>query len=398
LFRGKLFFILLLAGLLLFLLFNSPATAHSDEESAYSSIISSGKGIIVDQNQANARNEAMENAMQIIVEHAVNLIIDSDRIINNYELLKQKIFLRSSRYIQSYRSFYENPDMSLNQFEVGLQAVVSMGNLKSDLALLGFIEEEGQKPKMLVIIEEKISLQPIEYGDKPTVSEIALKQNLQGTGFQFIDTEPVRKDTRKEHIEQTVSNNSKAAAALGFQYGANVVIAGKTIVQEKTRTGMDGTVQKFLQANISASVVDVKTESIIVTGSENNTALLGEESLADAHSRLINETCQKLSAQFINKLAAYSPKNYEASSKMYLTIENVTVPQLFLIRSRLHNEPGRVVRYSQKSFIKKVAVAEVDFTGDMDSLVNMVVQGNYETFTLKLSDLTANRVRIQVNP
>ena len=397
-FRNKNVFILLLAGLFLFLLFNSPATAHSDEESAYSSIISSGKGIIVDQNQANARNEAIENAMQIIVEHAVNLIIDSDRIINNYELLKQKIFLRSSRYIQSYRSFYENPDMSLNQFEVGLQAVVSMGNLKSDLVLLGFIEEEAQKPKMLVIIEEKIGLQAIEYGDKPTVSEIALKQNLQGTGFQFIDTGPVRKDTRKEHIEQTVSNNSKAAAALGFQYGANVVIAGKAIVQEKTRTGMMGAVQNFLQANISVSVIDVKTESIIVTGSENNTALLGEESLADVHSRLINETCRKLSAQFMDKLAAYSPKSHEASSKMYLTIENVTVPQLLMIRSRLHSEPGRVVRFSQKSFINKVAKVEVDFTGDMDSLVDIIVRGNYETFMLKLSDLTANKVSLQVTP
>lgn len=397
-FRGKPFFILLLAGLFLFTPFISPQIACSEEETAFSSIISSGKGIIVDQNQANARNDAIENAMTIIVEHAVNLIIDSDRIINNYELLKQKIFLRSTRYIQSYRSFYENPDMSLNQFEVGLQAVVSMGNLKSDLALLGFIEEEEQKPKMLVIIEEKMGLQPIEYGDKPTASETSLKLNLQGVGFQFIGTEPVRRDTRKEHIEQAVSNNNKAAAALGFQYGANLVVAGKAIVQEKTRTGMMGGEQKFLQANISASVIDVKTESIIITGSENNIALIGEETLADVHARLISETCQKLSAQFMEKLAAYSPQSREASSKMYLTIENVTVPQLLMIRGQMRSEPGRVVRYSQKSFVNKIAEAEVDFTGDMDSLVDIIVRGNYETFTLRLSDLTANRIRLQVTP
>jgi len=385
--------------LLLFLLLLIPANAHSlEEESAFSSLIASGTGAIIDQNQADARNEAIENAMQRVVEQATNILIKPDMIIKNYELLKYEIFRNSTRYIQSYRSFYENPDMSLKRYEIGLEAVVSMGNLKMDLASIGLIEEEMMRPKMLILIEEKMGMQQIDYGGKPSAPEISLMRNLEWMGFEFIDPVAVRSNVRPEQIEQAISGDSKAAAALGFQYGANIVVIGKAIISERTRPGYGTTPERYLQVNISASAVDVRSESIIVTGSENNIASIGAASFSDVHQHVISQTCLKLSGYFTNKLRPYTQRTGEATRKLYMTVDGITIPQLAILRDMLKSEKNIVVRYIQKSYQNSTAKAEIDFTGSMQSVVDMMVTRSFGSFQLRIADFTDNRVHLQATP
>jgi hypothetical protein len=387
--------------LLFLLLIVFPAKVHSlNEEPAFSNMIASGIGTIIDQNQAEARNEAVENAMQRVVEQATNILIKPEMIIKNYELLKHEIFRNSSRYIQSYRSFYENPDMSLKRYEIGLEAVVSMGNLKMDLASIGLVEEDMLRPKMLILIEEKMGMKPIDYGGKPSVPETALMKNLEWMGFEFIDPVSVRSNVRPEQIEQAISGNSKAAAALGFQYGANVVIIGKAVVSERTRPGYGTTTStpdRYLQVNISASAVDVRSESILVTGSENNFAMIGGSSFSDVHQHVITQTCLKLSGYFTSKLSKYTQKTGEATRRLYMTVDEITVPQLAVLRNLLKGDTN-VVRYLQKSYQNNIAKAEIDFTGSMQAVVDSLVTKNFGTFQIRVVDFTDNRVHLQATP
>lgn len=391
--------LLRLFSLLLLLLVAFPAGVHSmEDESAFSSLIASGIGSIVNENQANARSEAIENAMHMVVQQATTNLIKTEMVIRNYELLRYEIFRNSTRYIQSYRSFYENSDMSTRRHEVGLEAVVSMGNLKMDLAAIGLVGDGRLRPKMLVLIEEKMGMKSIDYGGKPSVPETSLMRNLEWTGFEFVDPVAVRNNVRKEQIAQAISGNSKAAAALGFQYGANVVIIGKAIISERTRTLYGATPERFLQVNISASAVDVRSESIIVTGSENNTASIEGSIFSDVHQRIINQTCLKLSGYFTSKLGRYTQRTGEATRKLYLTVDDITVPQLAVLRNMLKTGAGDVVRFIQKSYQNKTAQAEVDFAGDMQTVVDTIVTQNFGGFQVRIIDFTDNRVHLQATP
>lgn len=373
----------------------SHQSSHAQIESAFSNIISSGRGVIIDENQVNARNEAINNAMRIAIVHAVNLIIDSERIANNYELLKEEVFEKSIRYIQSYKIFYESPDISINIYEVGLQVMVPMGNLKSDLISIGLIEKRKHRPRMMVVIEEETDIQSKGNGDKPTISEIALIQNFSEEGFDLVDQVAIRKGLRREQIIQAVAGNEKAAAAMGLQFGADIIILGKAVVKERRRSGIE-TYQKFIQANISARALDVNTGSIISTGSEYTISSMEGGTDTDIYSQLIKDTCRKLSRYFVDKLNIVSPEKREEFAKVYLTIDNINVSQLSVFRNILKNEVSGILSFLQKSYINKVAQIEVEFAGDIESLVNEIVVKNYETFQIKISSFIENKINLQV--
>jgi len=381
--------------LLIIFVFISPQSSDAQVESVFSNIISIGRGVIIDENQANARNEAINNAMRIAIEHAVNLIIDSERIANNYELLKEEIFEKSMRYIQSYKIFYESPDISLNIYEVGLQVMVPMGNLKSDLIAIGIIEKRKHRPRMMVVVEEETDIQSKGNGEKPTMSEIALIQNFSESGFDLVDQVAIRKGLKREQIVQAVAGNNRAAAAMGLQFGADIIILGKAVVKERVKSGID-TYQKFVQANISARALDVNTGSIISIGSEYTISSIEERTDTDIYSQLIKETCRKLSRYFVDKFNIISPEKRDEFAKIYLTIENINVSQLSVLRNILKNEVPGILSFLQKSYITKVAQIEVEFAGDIESLINEIVVKNYGTFQIKISSFIENKIHLQV--
>lgn len=396
-FHKRFFFKLFFLVFLLTFIALSPLISSAQIESAFSHIISSGKAAIVEQNQAEARNKAIENAMRMILEYAVNLIVDSERIINNYELLRQEILESSSRYIQSYKIFYENPDISLNTYEVALQATVPMGNLKSDLVSIGLMKEKKHKPRLMIMIEEDTGRETAESENKPTVSEVTLLQSFSEEGFEFVDQIAIRKNVKKDQIAQAVSGNDKAAVAAGLQFGADIVIVGKAVVKERLRQSM-GTTQRFVQANITARAIDVNTGSIMLTGSEYNISSAEGEEKDAAYSKLLKDTSRKLSRYFIDRLTTLSPETREKSASIYLTINDITVSQLAVVRKTLKKEIPGILGFLQKSYINRVAQIELEFTGDKESLINEIITKNYENFQIKLAEFTENKIHLQVLP
>ena len=64
----------------------------------------------------------------------------------------------------------------------------------------------------------------------------------------------------------------------------------------------------------------------------------------------------------------------------------------------LKSEKNIVVRYIQKSYQNSTAKAEIDFTGSMQSVVDMMVTRSFGSFQLRIADFTDNRVHLQATP
>ena len=94
-----------------------------------------GVGVIVADNTAQARDQAIQDALRLAVEQAAGTMVSSETLVQNYEVLRDQVYSQSQGYIRHYEVTNETTEGNL--YRVTIQAAVAMGNLKNDLAALG---------------------------------------------------------------------------------------------------------------------------------------------------------------------------------------------------------------------------------------------------------------------
>ena len=108
-------------------------TIVAEEISKGKVVQAEGVGVIVAKETAVARDRALEDALRKAVEQAVGTMISSDTVVQNYQLLYDRIYSKSRGYIQNYQIVSEGKKGE-NLYSVKIRASVSSGDIKDDLS------------------------------------------------------------------------------------------------------------------------------------------------------------------------------------------------------------------------------------------------------------------------
>src|SRR5262245_4601069 len=87
--------------------------------------------------KAAAHDKAIEDALRRAVEQAVGTMVESETSVENYQLLSDKIYSRSSGYVKKYQVVSEQAEGNL--LRIRIEAEVDSGYLNSDLAAIGLL-------------------------------------------------------------------------------------------------------------------------------------------------------------------------------------------------------------------------------------------------------------------
>ena len=117
-----------------------------------STIESQGVAAIVQGNLDISRDKAVEDALRNAVEQATGSLIENETLVENYQLLSDKIYSQSRGYVQSYEVLDEKAEAGL--YRVTIQANVASGELKNDLRALNILMRQVRKPRVMVLFEE----------------------------------------------------------------------------------------------------------------------------------------------------------------------------------------------------------------------------------------------------
>ena len=79
-----------------------------------------GVGVIIDDNTAIARDQAIQDALRLVVEQAAGTMVSSETLVQNYEVLRDQIYSKSQGYIQRYEVTDESVEGNL--YKVKIQA------------------------------------------------------------------------------------------------------------------------------------------------------------------------------------------------------------------------------------------------------------------------------------
>ena len=102
-----------------------------------------------------ARDNAIIDAQRKAVEQAVGVFMSSESIVENYELLSDRILTQSAGYIKNYELLDEQKVE--NEYRVTIRANVGLGELKNDIDAIRHLIRQKGNPRMMFLVEEEIT-------------------------------------------------------------------------------------------------------------------------------------------------------------------------------------------------------------------------------------------------
>ncbi len=221
---------------------------------AQNTVKATGTAAIFHGDVAQARDKAIDNALRTAVERVVGTMVDSESMVNNNELISDKIYTRTTGYISGYKILSEKKDTDLNIYSVTVEAQVNKGNLTHDLKSIGILIRRMKMPRVAVALRE-------EGGS----ASGTILQLLKNKGFNVVDT---GSQTRSAWFYTMPQNRQ---VDLLKKYGAEVVILGNAGSSYGGNVGKSHL--RSYHADVSLKALKTDTHEVIGTASGSGKAV-----------------------------------------------------------------------------------------------------------------------------
>ena len=373
-----------LFSLLVFLVGLVPQIAHSQ-----STIVESqGVAAIVQGNRDIARDKAIEDALRNAVEQATGSLIENETLVENYQLLSDKIYSQSKGYVQTYEVLDEKVDQGL--YRVTIQATVASGELKYDLRALNVLMRQVRKPRVMVLFEESIS----EGVNSGRLAEDAISKVLLDSGFKLVDADTVRHNLGQDKVQGLLAGDGRVAAVISDKYGAEMLLLGTA--QAVTNQVTIGDIKiNSNQAVISAKLVRADTGEVKV--SETRQAAKPHVNSLSGIQMAISEASELLANDMIDKIIQIFHEEVYNIANVNLTIFGLQgYGHLQEVIQLISDNVRGIKEIYQRNYTMGTAELEVELTGSTQSLAADLTTRKFGNYTFEIKESTHNQLQVYI--
>jgi len=349
---------------------------------------SEGVAAIVQGNLDISRDKAIEDALRNAVEQATGSLIENQTLVENYQLLSDKIYSQSRGYVQSYEVLDEKTKDGL--YRVTIQATVASGDLKNDLHALNILMRQVRKPRVMVLFEENLS----EDVDSGRLAEDAISKVLLERGFKLVDADTVRRNLGQASVRGLLAGDQRIAEVIGDKFGAEMLLIGTAQAVSNQVTIGDIQINSN-QAVISAKLVRADTGEVKV--SETRQAAKPHVNSLTGKQMAINEAGEALANGMIDKMIQVFQDQVYNVANVNLTIHGLQgYAQLQeVIQLISHNARG-IQEIYQRNYTMGTAELEVELTGSAQSLAGDLTTRTFGNYRFDIKESTPNQLQVYI--
>jgi len=216
-----------------------------------------------------AKDEAINRAQRRAIEQGVGTIVDSETMVENFQLLEDKVLSQVKGYITGFKIVKDNNGEG-GVYSVTIEATVALAQIEKDVRALNIIKAKKNNPRMMVVIREYFE-DPVfgaDFAKGGAVAQTAMEKELLRLDFPLVDRGQM--GAINERDTQTAYNDPAKAAALGKRFGAEVVIVGEATSAQMDQSNPHGVAVYHCDAQISAKAI--KTDNAQIIASESVTS------------------------------------------------------------------------------------------------------------------------------
>lgn len=292
---------ILLVVALLFML--SVHAAYAQQEESRDGFTGQGVSPIIDGDIAGARHNALLDAQKKSIIAAVSAELPTAAFVAQIPSLTNQFFLRPEVYLARFKIVQENT--LPNRYQVTIQGFMQQDLLRRDLEALGIIKAQSEKTRVLLMIAEKDVGQAGETywwstsGDGvPPVSRAQqrLEELFIAKGLAVVNPLTAIGSVSFQSVGSSPEPDVEPVCRIAAQLEAAFVVLGRaalTMAQGSQAAAED------IQCNLSAQVIEVKTQTAVVHAA---TYALGRQtSPQGALQEALDKTCAQLSDQIADR-------------------------------------------------------------------------------------------------
>ena len=346
-----------------------------------------GMGVVVNNDMALARDNAVTDASGKAIEQAVGMFVSSEMMVENYPIINDGIYSRARSYIQNYKIISENPCEDF--YMVKVRTTVSMGGIKKDLQSLGLLTAGEEMPRIVVLIERRDVGQQCPDYRWGLICENIIVSKLLEEGFTFVDR-GVPAD--KSGTEKPYSD--EYAVSLGKKAGAELVIAGEVITRYSGN--VPGTDMKSFQADIAARVIKTDNGTVMASVSVYGKAVHMDD--LTGGSEAIKKATEQLTNLLKSQIIVKYREEISSTTMVAMTVRGIKSCSDFVrFRDALKTEISGIKNISPRGMESGIVRFDLNIRGSVQSLVDELAVRSFRGFSLYITDVGQNSVELSLS-
>lgn len=386
-----------LLSLMLTLLFIAPAVPAQEESRTVSA-----EGVAAIQNGQRdiARDAAIFDAQQRAVEQAIGTLIDSQTMVENFQVISDSILSQTKGYIKRYNITGEYPEGNL--LRITITAEVSLGKISDDLSAIGILLGQVHKPRtMILIAEQNIGQEVVAWwlgavhgqSTDMAVTETTLMDKFTEKGFEMIDHEAAAQNIKVTSAYKVQNLSTEQARTLGNQAAAEVVLVGKSLARLQGNVGA----LKSAQADLTVKAIRTDSGQVLASVSTHGAAVHVSEVTAGIDA--LKKASAEASDQLITKILAQYSKEVGGSRSINITISGFTTKAQFVkFKDVLKNQVRGIKNLHERSYANGTAKISVDSKNSAQILSDELATKDFGTFSVDVTSSSANQLELRVIP
>jgi len=285
------------------------SSLHSQE---LKQVQTDGVSVIEEKNVAKAKESAINDALKKAVEQTIASFIPSQTMIDNYQLMNERIYSRVLDFTKSYKILSAETDGSLMKVRINVE--VSKDLIRNVLSDIGLLNIKRKSPKVLVMIVEQVfdKKMPGWWESPPdtgaltgSFSESALKNILEEKGSSLINSADVVVKISSDPSFKNTPLSIESAVKAGVLAGADIVIFGSAEV--KKGEDVEESILHAAYSQITAEAVYVNSSRVIAAEKKSAAGIHRDENIAANNA--LKKACENLGTVIGDKIQAFWEKD-----------------------------------------------------------------------------------------
>ncbi|MES0363770.1 MAG: hypothetical protein ABUK14_07450 [Desulfobacteria bacterium] len=358
-----------------------------------------GRGTIYSDNVARARDNAIADALQGVVEKAIGLLISPSSVVQDFQLLSDRVYNQTQKFIDGYKVLIESK--SGRYYRVLVRATVSMNAIQDKLSSVGILTmHKGVPAVMFLLSEQNLGETAPQYWWRQTppsvdlsAAENVFSEYMRKKGFIIVDRTAPGGDVQlgPEYWDSELSDD--AAAKLGRKLGADLVIVGKAVARYSAEVSdID---MKSIQATVSTRAITADTGLMIASSQRTNGLARRDDSTGGSEAIILSASAvaQDLTRQIVAKWG----EGVRNPVLVELVVKGIKEYADFVkFRRHLRNDIRGVRNVYLRSISADGAKMDVDILGSARILADELMLQPFENLAVNIFEVSEKGVKLEL--
>jgi hypothetical protein len=360
-----------------------------------------GRGTIYRDDVAGARDRAIADALQGVVEQAVGLVISQASAVQDFQVLSDRVYDQTEAFIHDYKVLTESK--SGQYYRVLVRATVSMSDIKEKLQSVGIlVVHKGMPTIMFFLSEQNIGESSPTYwwGESPlskhlSVTEKALSEYMREKGLIIVDRTALDRDVQlgPEYMRPELS--AAAAGRLGKELGADLVIIGKAVARYSGYV-VDKDARP-IQAMVSTRAIRTDSGADIASSQGTEAAVHSDDRVGGTEA--LNLAASVVARDLVKQIVPKWRKDVGESVLVELVVKGIGEYADFVrFRTHLRNDVRCVRNVYLRGIRAGEAQMDVDVMGNARILADALMFQRFEDLVVNIFEVSEKGVKLELIP